>query len=182
MLYQVSGQYKIELHLISETLDPVTVKPMTVKPMTVKPMTAAMNKMNSSWFPEVLSTDTLETVLQDLDFILVPGGIGTRSPYLSKTVDFLAEMAPKVKYFTTVCTGALIASNAGVLDGKRATTNKSAWESVTSTNDKVDWIGHARWVVDGKICTTSGVSAGVDGMLGFVDYVYGPDVAETVAT
>lgn len=170
VLYQVSWQYKIELHLIAETLDPVTVRPLM----------PSMNRMNSSWFPEVLPTTTLETAPRDLDFLLVPGGIGARSPYLNSTVDFIKEMFPKVKYFMSVCTGALIASNAGVLDGKRATTNKNAWESVTSTNDKVDWIGHARWVVDGNLWTTSGVSSGVDGMLGFVECVYGPEVAKTV--
>lgn len=170
VLYQVSWQYQLELHLIAPTMDPVTVKPVM----------PAMNKMNSSWFPEVLPTDTLETAPRDLDFLLVPGGIGARSPNLGATVEFIREMGEKVKYLMTVCTGALIASNAGVLDGKRATTNKNAWESVTSTNDKVDWVGHARWVVDGNTWSTSGVSSGIDGMLAFVECVYGVKVAETV--
>lgn len=171
VLYQVSWQYQIELHLIAETMDPVTVKPSS----------AAMNKMNSSWSPEVLLTDTLETAPRDLDVLLVPGGIGVRSPYLNASVDFIAEMEPNLQYLMTVCTGAILASNAGVLDGRRATTNKNSWDSITSANDKVDWIGPARWVVDGNLWTTSGVSAGMDGMLGFVECVYGPDVATTVA-
>jgi len=171
VLYQVSWQYKIELYLIAETLEPVTVAPLM----------PSMNKMNSSWFPEVLPTHTYETAPRDLDVILVPGGIGSRSPYLNKTVDFLAEIGPKVDYFISVCTGAILASNAGMLDGKRATTNKNAWSSVTSANNEVDWIGHARWVVDGSLWTTSGVSAGIDGVLAFVECIYGPEVATTVA-
>ena len=171
VLYQVSWQYQLDLHLIAPSLEPFTVRPAM----------PAMNKMNSSWFPEVLPTNTLETAPRDLDVLVVPGGIGARSPNLNDTVDFIAEMGDKVDYMMTICTGALIASNAGVLDGKRATTNKNAWESVTSTNDNVDWVGHARWVVDGKTWTTSGVSSGIDGMLAFVECNYGPEVATTVA-
>ena len=150
-------------------------------PVTTRPLTPAMNAMNSSWFPEILPTTTLADAPRDLDFLLVPGGAGARSPYLGAFEDFIAEMVPKVKYFMSVCTGALVAANAGVLDGKRATTNKKAWETVTAPNPQVDWVSHARWVVDGNIWTTSGVSSSVDGMIAFVECIYGPDVAETVA-
>lgn len=150
-------------------------------PVTTRPQSAMANKMNSSWFPEVLPTSTLENAPRDLDFLLVPGGAGARAPDLDSYLDFIKEVEPSLQYFMTVCTGAILASNAGVLDGKRATTNKKAWETVIASSGDVDWIGHARWVVDGKTWTTSGVSSGVDGMLGFIECIYGPDVAETVA-
>ena len=62
-----------------------------------------------------------------------------------------------------------------MLDERAATTNKVAWESITATGPKTYWVGHARWVrsSDGKVWTTSGVSAGTDGFLAFLDHVYG---------
>ena len=70
-----------------------------------------------------------------------------------------------------------MAAQAHVLDERAATTNKVAWKSMTSTGPNTYWIGHARWVrsSDGKVWTTSGVSAGTDGFLAFLDEVYGKD-------
>ncbi|KAK0198041.1 hypothetical protein F5146DRAFT_1017985 [Armillaria mellea] len=72
-------------------------------------------------------------------------------------------------------------SRAGVLDGKNATTNKKSWEWATSQGPNVNWISHARWVVDGNIYTMSGVSAGIDGVFAFMEAVYGANATETVA-
>ena len=115
-LNQVSWKYQLDLHLIAETLEPVTTEPSS----------PTMNKFNSSWFPQLLPTDTFETAPRDLDVLFVPGGTGARAPNLGKLESFVKEMAEKVTWFMSVCTGAIIASNAGVLDGKRATTNKLA--------------------------------------------------------
>lgn len=86
-------------------------------------------------------------------FIVVPGGGGTRAPisYLNTTIDFIKKAAPQSKYVLTVCTGASIAARAGLLDGKRATTNKRAWAFVTGTGPLVKWVAVARWVIDGNI-------------------------------
>ena len=70
----------------------------------------------------------------------------------------MREAYQDVKYLMTVCTGAGIAARAGILDGKNATTNKAAWNETTALGPNVKWISHARWVVDGNIWTTSGVS------------------------
>ena len=88
-------QYQLELYLISENMDPVTVEPVM----------ASMNVMNSSFFPKVIVTDTLESAPRDLDVLVVPGGIGARSPFLNATVDYIKEMTPKVDYLMTICTG-----------------------------------------------------------------------------
>ena len=81
----------------------------------------------------------------------------------------------------TVCTGATLAARAGVLDGKNATTDKESWEWAIAQGPKVNWKSHARWVVDGNIYTTSGVSAGIDGKFSFIKDIYGEDAAESVA-
>lgn len=73
-------------------------------------------------------------------------------------VEFIRKTYPKLKYLLTICTGAGVAAKAGVLDGKRATTNKAAWNETVKLGPKVKWVSPARWTIDGKIWTSSGVS------------------------
>jgi len=165
-------QYHTDMSFIAETLDPVTTRPQM----------AAMNKLNSTTFVEkLIPTYTFNTAPSDLEVLLIPGGAGSRAPDLNSTLAFVKETFPKIKYLITVCTGSLVASRAGVLDGKRATTNKMAWASVVPTNPKVYWVPHARWTADGNIWTSSGVSAGIDATLAFIACFYGQDMAEYIA-
>lgn len=166
----LSRKYKMDLALISTTLDPVTTQPRA----------PSMNPMNSSFFLSVLPTHTVEDA-PDLDVLIVPGGLGTRAPDLNSTIDFIRTAYPKLQYLITICTGAGLAARAGVLDGKRATTNKASWAGTTAHGPKVQWQGQARWTVDGNIWTSSGVSAGIDATLAFVGQVYGEDVATGLA-
>jgi len=113
--------------------------------------------------------------------LIVPGGLGTRSPSLNSTIDYITTTYPKLRYLITVCTGAGLAAKAGVLDGRRATTNKSAWASTVALGPKVKWVPQARWVVDGNIWSSSGISAGIDVTLAFIEKIYGKDNATSVA-
>ncbi|KAL3469568.1 class I glutamine amidotransferase-like protein [Aspergillus californicus] len=161
---------QLNLVLLSETLDPVTTQPIT----------SAMNKFNSSFFPTINPTHTLDNA-PPLDVLIIPGGLGTRSPYLNRTIDFIAATYPKVQYMLTICTGSALAARSGVLDGRRATTNKASWSSVVSYGPEVEWVPQARWVVDGNIWSSSGVAAGIDAMFAFIGEVYGQDVASDIA-
>lgn len=113
---------------------------------------------------------------------MVPGGVGRRYPeYADPVIAFIRQVFPRLRYLLTVCTGSALAAQAGVLDGKRATSNKLNWELVTALTDRVDWVRQARWVADGNCWTASGVSAGMDATLAFVEAVYGRPVAQTIA-
>ncbi len=68
-----------------------------------------------------------------------------------------------------------------MLDFKNATTNKIAFDWVITNGPKVNWIRKARWVVDGKFYTSSGVTAGMDMTLDFLKDLHGVDVARQVA-
>ena len=72
-------------------------------------------------------------------------------------------------------------AKAGLLDGKRATTNKRAFDWVASQGPNVDWQRKARWVEDGKFITSSGVSAGTDMALALIARLCGIDRAREVA-
>ncbi|KAG9197555.1 hypothetical protein G6514_001460 [Epicoccum nigrum] len=117
---------------------------------------------------------------KDIEVLLVPGGGGTRQN-MTEEIAFVKEIYPKLKYIISVCTGATILSRAGVLDGKKATTNKRAWPWATSTGPNVEWVPSARWVEDGNVFTTSGIAAGIDGTLAWVGRVYGEEVATYLA-
>lgn len=123
-----------------------------------------------------LQSDNAKSVL------FVPGGMGTR-----KEVDNMVLMeaisyhGAHSKYVLSVCTGSALLAKAQLLSGKRATSNKRALEWAMSINESVKWLPKARWVVDGKFYTSSGVSAGMDMALGFVADVFGLKEAEKIA-
>ena len=82
---------------------------------------------------------------------------------------------------TSVCTGAAILARAGVLDGRRATGNKAFFQWVADQGPRVSWVREARWVVDGKFATSSGVSAGIDMALDLIARTAGTETAENLA-
>ena len=93
----------------------------------------------------------------------------------------LKAAALRSAYVLTVCTGSALLAATGLLDGLRATSNKRAFDWAVSVNPRVRWVSRARWVVDGKYYTSSGVSAGMDMALGFLEDRLGRDRAEEAA-
>lgn len=108
-----------------------------------------------------------------LDVLIVGGGWGSfPTSRVGPEIEFLKKVFPSLQYLFTVCTGSALAAVAGLLDGLRATSNKANWELVTACGPRTHWMAHARWVVSEKVWTTSGVSAGMDGMMAFIEKVY----------
>ena len=116
------------------------------------------------------------------DILLVPGGQGTRREVGNPAIlDWLKHAEPRAKYVTSVCTGSALLAKAGLLDGKRATSNKIAFDWVVTQGPKVNWVREARWVEDGKFFTSSGVSAGMDMALGLIGRILGRPASEEAA-
>jgi transcriptional regulator GlxA family with amidase domain len=116
------------------------------------------------------------------DILLVPGGMGTRR--LASDAGFieaLRALTQRSPMVTSVCTGGALLARTGVLDSRRATSNKMAWEWVLQQGDKVDWQRRARWVDTGDVVTSSGVSAGIDMALGLIARLHGRETAEQAA-
>jgi transcriptional regulator GlxA family with amidase domain len=117
-----------------------------------------------------------------LDLILVPGGMGTRAEIENPVlIDFLRRRVEAAEVAMTVCTGTALFARAGVLDGRRATTNKMFFQWVADQGPKVEWVREARWVEDGKLVTSSGVSAGMDMALAVIERLYGEEISRNVA-
>jgi putative intracellular protease/amidase len=116
------------------------------------------------------------------DILLIPGGRGTRREVgNTRLIDWLRRHAEASTVVATVCTGAALLARTGLLDGRKATTNKASFGWVVSQGPNVVWQPRARWVVDAKYYTSSGVSAGMDMALALIADLLGPDKAHSVA-
>lgn len=119
-----------------------------------------------------------------LDLLLVPGGVGTFAMLNNPAyLEFLKQRSPQAELTMSVCSGSAILAKAGLLDGRRATCNKAYYAMLTKPNGpNVDWAPSARWVEDGNMITSSGVSAGIDMALAVIARVWGREAAERIAT
>jgi putative intracellular protease/amidase len=117
-----------------------------------------------------------------LDLILLPGGFGTVAELENENLlNFLRERSTEALYTMSVCSGSAILARAGLLDGRRATSNKQLFKLATLQSDKVQWQEQARWVEDGPFVTASGVSAGTDMALGVIARICGDAHAQLIA-
>ncbi|MFA3918175.1 DJ-1/PfpI family protein [Ruegeria hyattellae] len=116
------------------------------------------------------------------DILFVPGGAGTRREVDNPTLtQWIAQVSAQAEYTLSVCTGSALLARAGVLNGRKATTNKAAFSWVAEQGPKVMWQRQARWVEDGPFITSSGVSAGMDMTLGAIALMHGQETACDVA-
>lgn len=112
--------------------------------------------------PTITATHTFQNA-PALDILFVPGGEGGVFLTVANDTsaqDFIVSRFDQLDHLLSVCTGAQILAKAGVLNGKRATTNKGAWNWSTSFGKNITWVPTARWTEDGNVWTSSGVAAG----------------------
>ncbi len=137
--------------------------------------------VTSAQGPQVLAKFGFEDC-PPLDLVLVPGGMGTLAEVKNPAMlDWLRGRAKGAEIVMSVCSGSAILAEAGLLDGRKATSNKRYFQIAVSHGPKVNWIERARWVDDGDRVTSSGVSAGIDMALAVVARLYGEKTAETIA-
>jgi transcriptional regulator GlxA family with amidase domain len=116
-----------------------------------------------------------------LDLLLVPGGYGTRREvFNTKLIDWITRTSATVTWVTSVCTGALLLHEAGVARGRRVATHR-AFEDTLQARGDVAVVRDARYVVDGNLVTSQGVSAGIDMALWVTGQIYGRDHARAVS-
>ncbi|QGG96157.1 DJ-1/PfpI family protein [Actinomarinicola tropica] len=113
------------------------------------------------------------------DVLVVPGGTVTRRMMTPEdaVVTWIREAHPHTTWTTSVCTGSLLLGAAGLLDGLTATTHWSAYDALASTGATPT---EQRVVVEGKVVTGAGVSAGIDMALTLVAEMCGPEVAMAI--
>ena len=113
------------------------------------------------------------------DVLLVPGGLVTRriAQERGPIVDWIRTAHATTTYTTSVCTGALLLGAAGVLDGLRATTHWFAYEQLRAYGAQPT---EERVVIEGKVVTAAGVSAGIDLALTLVGRTHGVETAQAI--
>ncbi|MFE1485920.1 GlxA family transcriptional regulator [Streptomyces sp. JUS-F4] len=112
--------------------------------------------------------------------LLVPGGQGTRGSQPGLT-GWLREHAPRAERLVSVCTGALLLAEAGLLDGHRVTTHWYYCERLARDYPAVEVDPEPIFVRDGRLATSAGVTAGIDLALALVEEDHGRDLALTIA-
>jgi putative intracellular protease/amidase len=187
----------------------LSVLSTTLEPVSTRLLNGVSNRTNlfSDYGFSIVPTDTLDAVLarsgktwvdpyppakgqedganvtktlSQLEVLIVPGG-GTSSPNRAVEIDFIKQLYPNLKVIVSVCTGAKLLSQSGILDGRKATSNKFSLPSLKENWPKVQWVDRARWVQDGNIWTGSGPSAGADVMYAWAESVFGKEVADWLA-
>lgn len=117
-----------------------------------------------------------------LDILVVPGGQGTRKERLNgRLLDWIAAQHRTIELTTSVCTGAFLLAERGILDGRRATTHWASVDWMRTTYPQVTMLDDLRVVDEGKVITSAGVSAGIDMALYVVARLHGSGVAEWTA-
>jgi transcriptional regulator GlxA family with amidase domain len=116
-----------------------------------------------------------------LDVLLVPGGMGTRTEVDNpELLAWIAAVAPGCQWVTSVCTGSYLLAEAGPAAGKRITTHWGAIDMVRDRGKAGEVLENIRYVRDGNLVTSAGVSAGIDMALWLIGEMYSPDFARSV--
>jgi transcriptional regulator GlxA family with amidase domain len=173
ILNSLSWDKKMTLAIIASTMEPVTTQVDM----------PAVNIAGSFFGQTINPTHTFANPPKSLDVLIVPGGFGTHAapPALLDAIKYIQDIYPTLQYLLSVCSGGRLLARAGLLKGKRATTNKESFAEIAAMEPEADWIPSARWVADGKLWTCSGASAGMDGTYGLVEHIYDKETADKLA-
>lgn len=121
--------------------------------------------------------------MPQFDVLVIPGGLGAREREIhNKTViQWIADQMQNIQMMTSVCTGALLLAKAGLLNGKKATTHWASLERFEKEFPEVDVQHEVKFVDEGNIVTSGGISAGINMSFHIVKRLLGAEVAQKTA-
>ena len=117
------------------------------------------------------------------DIVIIPGGYGAEEIELHnpRVIEWITQQATRVQYMTSVCTGAFLLAKAGLLDGLKATTHWMDIERLTTEFPAVDVQRQVKFVDEGHIITSGGISAGMNMSFHIVAKLCGEQIAAATA-
>jgi len=131
---------------------------------------------------QLVAEESLADALPRAHTLLVGGGDGFRDAMRDRElIDAVAAVGPRVPRVASVCTGAFVLAQAGLLDGRRATTHWARADELARTFPCVDVVPDEIYVTSGSVMTSAGVTAGIDLALAMVAADHGEDLARSVA-
>lgn len=121
--------------------------------------------------------------LPPVDILIIPGGLGAREYEIKNeiVIKWIRQQMKEVKLMTSVCTGALLLAKAGLLEGLKATTHWASIEKFKNEFQNVEVIENVKFVDEGHIITSAGISAGINMAFHIVKKLLGVHVAEDTA-
>jgi transcriptional regulator GlxA family with amidase domain len=130
----------------------------------------------------IVADEEVQSVRGPIDTLVVVGGDGTRHAVADDhLVHHVARLARRARRVASVCSGAFVLAQAGLLDGRRATTHWSVCDLLATSFPAVDVEPDPIYVRDGNVWTSAGVTAGMDLALALVEEDLGRDVALAIA-
>jgi transcriptional regulator GlxA family with amidase domain len=129
-----------------------------------------------------LCTSPLPDSSERIDTLVIPGGDGVAAARTDRALtEWIAAAAPRCRRVATVCTGAFLAAEVGLLRGRRVTTHWARADKLAKEFPLVKVDPDPIYIRDGKYWSSAGVTAGIDLALTLVECDLGTDVAQTVA-
>jgi len=116
-----------------------------------------------------------------LDLLIVPGGAEHDERGEPALTAWLQRTAPTLEVLASVCTGAFLLASAGLLDGRRVTTHWEDADELARLHPTLSVENSGRWIDDGDVVTSAGISAGLDMALHLVARLEGPELAMATA-
>jgi transcriptional regulator GlxA family with amidase domain len=118
----------------------------------------------------------------DLDLLIVPGGWGTRTQVKNANLlKWIANKSSRTKLTGSVCTGSSLLGEAGLLDGREATTHWRTFDFLRQAAPNACIREDLRFTADGSVFTSAGISAGIDMALHIVSHLFGTKTGEATA-
>ena len=115
------------------------------------------------------------------DILVIPGGNSIAQVNNEKLIAWINKVNQKAEYMLSVCNGVRLLAKTGALDGKTATSHYRAVDNLAKEFPKVEMVKGKRFVDNGRIITTEGVSAGIDGSLYLLGKIFNKDVPAEIA-
>lgn len=121
--------------------------------------------------------------LPPIDILIIPGGKGVRENEVKNEtiINWVRQQMKEVKLMTSVCTGALLLAKAGLLEGLQATTHWASIQTFKKDFPNVEVMENVKFVDEGHIITSAGISAGINMSFHIVKNLLGVEVAEETA-
>ncbi|MBV7538034.1 DJ-1/PfpI family protein [Duganella sp. sic0402] len=129
----------------------------------------------------VLHPETTFADAGSFDLLIVPGGVVGAELARPEVIRWIAAQARTCELVASVCTGALLLAEAGLLDGLPATTHSEDLEELRAGWPQVEVQAGRRWIDNGRVITSGGISAGIDMSLHLVERLVGRALAERTA-
>lgn len=129
----------------------------------------------------IIAEDMYDSAGAEFDTLLIPGGFIEKTLSNQKLIDWIQTMSKKVRRLVSVCTGAFLLAEAGVLDGCRATTHWDFCQQLSKCYPGVKVEPDYIFIKDGHIFTSGGITSGIDLALALLEEDWGRDLALHVA-